>query len=258
MQSSKRLEHTVLNVSINGVVAEKRPSAFSLITDQNFHSVIANLRFPADMKTGKTGDPIMVNLSLAGDKHLLFTGEICSAGIHGAYRELALTDSYKKLVNTNITASYRKEFTGMILQDTLGSAGIVKSAVTCPKAEMARFSAENIPADACIQLLIKALEGHGHKGLRFFFDAEDTFHFGAAEDTGKNKGAVYEFETGKNILRKGEGWIQILPLPIRHSQEVIIDGKKMSTCRTDLIVSGAYSRLRLWLRTAESSPMEAA
>jgi len=241
-------EHPVLNVSINGNVIEKRPSSFSLITDEGIASVMSVLKFPADSGIGKSGDPVRIDLSLAGQEYLLFTGNVLTAGIHGAYRDLILTDSYSKLFKTPITAAYRKETAKAILQDTLDSAGIEKTSVTCPEVEVARFSTERTTAFLCIKLLIKTLEDYGHIGFRFFFDAEDTFRFGTADDTGKNEGAVYEFDTGKNILKKGNGRIEVLPLPIRHSQEVTVDGVKLITSRTDLSVSGSHSRLTLWLR----------
>jgi hypothetical protein len=247
LQNFNRLEHPILAVSVAGA-SGRRPSSFSLITDQGFPSVTARLRFPPDAGAGNAGDPVTVHLSISGEKYLLFAGEIYSAGIHGAYRDLALTDGYKKLCGTNVVAAYRKEAAKVILRDTLDKAGIGETAVTCPAVEVARFSTENIPADRCVTLLIKALEEHGHKGLRFFFDAGDVFRFGTAEDTGKNGGPVFEFQTGKNILKKGEGFIEVLPLPIRHSQTVIVDGAELVTHRTDLIVSGTHSRLKLWLK----------
>jgi len=250
MGNSNRLEHPVLNVTIDGTVTKKQPSVFSLMTDEGIASVVSFLKFPADSGIGKPGDPVQIHLSLNDEKHLLFTGEVLSAGIHGAYRDLILTDGTSKLFNTQIIAAYRKETAKTILQDTLDSAGIEKTSVTCPDVEIARFSTEKITAFLCIKLLIKTLEEHGHGGLRFFFDAENTFRFGTADDTGKNEGTVYEFETGKNILKKGIGKIEVLPLPIRHSQEVKVDGVKFITSRTDLSVSGSRSRLILWLREA--------
>ena len=241
-------EHPVLNISINGAAVEKRPSSFSLITDEGIASVMAVLKFPADSGIGKSGDPVQVHLSFAGQEYLLFTGNVLAAGIHGAYRDLILTDGYSKLFKTPVIAAYRKEIAKAILQDCLDSAGIESTAITCPDIEIARFSTQKITAFLCIKLLIKTLEEHGHEGLRFFFDAENTFRFGTAGDTGKNEGAFYEFETGKNILKKGSGRIEVLPLPIRHSQEVAVDGMKFVASRTDLSVSGSHSRLILWLR----------
>jgi hypothetical protein len=249
LQISNHLEHPVLAVSVAGA-SGRRPSAFSLITDEAFPSIGAYLRYPPDAEIGKAGDPVTVNLLFNEEKHLLFTGEIYSAGTHGAYRDLALTDGYKKLCDTGVVAAYRKENAKVILQDTLDKAEIGKTSITCPAVEVARFSTENIPADLCIKLLLKTLEEHGHKGLRFFFDAGDTFRFGTADDTGKNEGPVFEFETGKNILKKGDGFIEVLPLPIRHSQTVIIDGTEFVTHRTNLVVSGVRSRLILWIRGA--------
>jgi hypothetical protein len=246
LQSSNRLEHPILSVSVPG--ASGRPSAFSLITDEAFPSVGAYLRYPPDVAIGNAGDPVTVHLSTADEKQLLFTGAIYSAGIHGAYRDLALTDGYKKLCDTSVAAAYRKENAKVILRDTLDKAGIGKTAITCPAVEIARFSTENIPADTCLKLLIGALEEHGHTGLRFFFDAENTFRFGTAGDTGKNGGPVFEFQAGKNILKKGDGFIEVLPLPIRHLQTVVVDGVELVTHRTALFVSGAHSRLKLWLK----------
>jgi len=250
MENNIRFERPVLNVSINGSAVEKRPSAFSLMTDEGIASVISVLKFPAESEIGKSGDPVKVHLSFAGEEHLLFTGEVLSAGIHGASRDLILTDSYSKLFKTTITAAYRKETASVILQDTLDKAGIDKTAITCPSVEIARFSTEKISAFLCIKLLIKTLEEHGHTGLRFFFDAENTFRFGTAADTGKNEGTVYEFESGKNILKKDIGKIEVLPMPIRHSQEVKVDGVKFIANRTDLSISGSHSRLILWFREA--------
>jgi hypothetical protein len=221
-----------------------------LITDRGFPSIVANLRYPQETQNGKPGDPVTVHLSLGGEKYLLFTGEIYSTGTHGAYRDFALTDGYKKLCDTGIAAAYRKETARVILKDALDAAGITKTAVTCPAVEIGRFSTEKIKADMRVKHLIKALEEHGHRGLRFFFDAEDVFHFGTEADTGKNDGAVFAFETGKNILKKREGVIEVLPLPIRHSQAVTVDGVEMITARTDLTVAGSRSRLILWLEAA--------
>ena len=250
MQLSNCLEHPVLDVAIGGAVVEKRPSAFSLITDDGFPSVMAQLQFPKDVEIGNVGEEVVVNLSFDDETHLLFTGVIYSAGIRGTHRELALTDGYKKLCDTNIAVAYRKETAQVILQDTLESAGISDSAISCPSVEVARFSTQKIPADMIIKLLIKTLEEHGHHGLRFFFDKENVFRFGTLEDNGKNEGAVFEFETGKNILKTGNNKIEVLPVPIRHSQEVTVDGKKLIPTRTELYLSGRRSRLVVWLKGA--------
>jgi hypothetical protein len=200
---------------------------------------------------------VQVHLLLDGNEHLLFTGEILAAGIHREYRDLILTDGYSKLFTTTVTAAYRKETAGVILRDTLEKAGIDSAAITCPAVEIARFSTEKISAYLCIKLLVKTLNEYGYTGYRFFFDAMNTFRFGTIDDAGKNNGPVYEFEIGKNILKKGIGKIDILPLPIRHSQEVAVDGAKLITSRTELSVSGLRSRLTLWLRAAGRSPLEA-
>ena len=251
MPGFNRIEHPILNVEIGGGSPDRRPSSFSLITDEGFPSVVASLKFPADETKGKTGDPVTVNMTIGTEEYLLFTGEVCSVSVSGRYRNLALTDGYKKLCDTPIIAAYRKEQAKVILQDTLDSAKITETKITCPGVEIARFSTKEIPADSIIEFLIKALEEHNHMGLRYFFDEMDAFHFGTDADTGKNEGDVFKFETGKNILKKGEGWIEVLPVPVRHTQEVSVDGTMLVTRRTHLFVSGNSSRITLWLREAK-------
>ena len=248
MEASNRIEHFILDVSIGGSAVEQRPSCFTLITDDGFPSVEARLQYPQNSEIGNPGDQVVVNLSIGNEKHLLFTGEIYKAAICGACRDLILTDGFKKLCDTLIAAAYRKETAKVILQDALDSAEIDKTSVTCPSVEIARFSTEKIPADMIVKLLIKALEEHGHAGLRFFFDAENKFHFGTAGDTGKNEGKAFEFATGENILKKGDGRIDVLPLPIRHSQKVIVDGEGRMPSRTELRLSGQRSRLTIWFK----------
>jgi hypothetical protein len=250
MPNFNRIEHPILNVEIGGGSPDRRPSSFSLVTDEGFPSVLASLRFPADETKGKTGDKVTVNMAIGSEEYLLFTGEVYSVSVSAKHRNLSLTDKYKKLCDTQIIAAYRKEQAGVILNDTLGSSGISEKSVTCPSVLIHRFSTKKIPAEYAIKLLIKALEEHSHMGLRFFFDEKDVFHFGTDADTGKNEGTAFEFETGKNIIRKGAGWIEVLPLPVRHTQNVTVDGKPLVTRRTDLKVAGNNSRLKLWLREA--------
>ena len=251
MQTFERLEHPVLQVSIGGSPVDKRPIYFRLITDKGIPSAVAQLRFVSDSGIGNKGDEVVVNLCYGGVEYLLFTGEIYDTAILGVTRFLALTDSYKKLCDTMVVAAYRKEMANIILQDTLGAAGISETAITCPAVEIARFSTQEIPAEKIIIDLIKALEEHGHAGTRFFFDEKDIFHFGTSQDTGKNSGETFAFETGKNIFKKGIRTIEVMPLPIRHTQDVTVDGDLFVTSRTDLYLSGCSSRLILWLEGAE-------
>jgi hypothetical protein len=250
VQNTETLQHPVLEVAIGGTAVDKRPSEFKLATQSGFHSVAARLLYPADSGTGKAGDEITVSLAQDNNSGLYFTGTVCSANTRGAYRELLLTDSYKKLCDTNFAAAYRKEKAAAILDDILGAAGITEKAVTCPGVELARFSTPAIPARMCIDLLIDALKEHGMEGLCYFFDEKDVFHFGTGADTGRNEGGAFSFETGKNILRTGPGWIEVLPCPVRHTRNVTVDGRELETVRTDLTVSRKTARLLLWLKEA--------
>jgi hypothetical protein len=245
-----RTEHPVLNVTIGGGSPVRRPSSFSLITDEGFPSVLARLQFPSDETKGKAGDKVAVNMAIGTEEYLLFTGEIYSVSVNAKHRDISLTDGYKKLCDTPVIAAYRKEQANVILQDTLDSSGISDTNITCPSVEIHRFSTKEIPAEYIIKLLIKALEEHNHRGLRFIFDEKDTFRLGTAAVSGKNEGVVFSFETGKNIIQKGGGWIEVLPLPVRHTQEVTVDGVTLVTRRTDLKIAGNNSRLKLWLREA--------
>ncbi|MDR3356038.1 MAG: hypothetical protein LBO04_02510 [Spirochaetaceae bacterium] len=248
MQSYEIPLHPVLEVSIGGSVVEKRPSSFKLATQRGFHSVVSRLLYPADSEVGASGDDITVSLASDDRTDLYFTGKVYSADINGSYRELLLTDGYKKLCDTDFTAAYRKEKAGTILDDILGAAGISETAITIPEVEMARFSTQTVSARICIDLLADALKGHGAEGLLYFFDEKDVFHFGTPDDTGKNEGEVFAFETGKNIVRKGAGFIEVLPRPVRHTQNLTVDGKEYQTIRTDLTVSRGISRLTLYLK----------
>jgi hypothetical protein len=218
------------------------------MTDRAVPSVIARLSYPADAEEGEAGDTITVSLSSDKAEHLLFTGVIRDAHTHGAYRDLTLADGCRKIYMTFITPAYRKEKAPIILNDILEAAGITDTKITCPDVTLHRFSTGYESAERIISLLVHALGEFGEKGFRYFFDAENIFHFGKREDSGKNEGEPVNFETGKDIVARGEGWIEILPAPIRHSQEVTIDGVALETARTDLIVSQGISRLTLWLR----------
>jgi hypothetical protein len=250
MPNSEMLQHPVIEVSLGRTVVEKWASEFKLQTQAGFHSVVSRLLYPADSDVGSVDDEVTVSLVSDDAAILYFTGKVYSANVHDSYRELLLTDSYKKLCDAKYAAAYRKEKASTILDDILGAADITEKSITCPDVELARFSTQTIPARMCIDLLIDALKEHGAEGLCYFFDEKNTFHFGTAKDTGKNEGEAFAFETGKDILRTGTGWIEVLPRPIRHTQDLTIDGKELLTVRTDLRVSRKSSRLMLWVKEA--------
>jgi hypothetical protein len=247
MPNSNFLQHQTLQVSIGGTIVDRRSVSFRLITQSGFPGVIARLVYPSDKETGSVGDEITVSLANGESTDLYFTGMVYSAKTHGARRELLLTDSYKKLCDKTFTAAYRKEKAPYILDDMLGAAEITQKSLTCPAVELARFSTKTIAIRNGIDLFIDALKEHGIKNLAYFFDEKDVFHFGTTEDTGRNEGVIYYFETGKNILRSGSGWIEVLPCPIRHTQAVHINGKPRTTVKTDVTVSRGLSRLCLWV-----------
>lgn len=248
MLNSEIIQHPILEVSINGMLVEAYPSKFTLSTQMGFPNVISSILYPADFTEGKTGDEIIVSLLQDDKKDLYFTGTIYSATTHGKYRELLLTDSFKKLCDTDFTAAYRKEKAANILNDILEAAGISETSITCPEVELARFSTQTIQTRFCIDLLINALAEHGEEGLFYFFDEKNVFHFGKVEDTGKNEGETFSFETNENILRSGSGTIEVLPCPIRHTQKVTINGIELLTVGTQLLVSRKLSRLVLFVR----------
>jgi hypothetical protein len=247
MPNSDFLKYPVLQVSIGGQAVTDRPAAFTLVTDRAFPSVLARLSYPARAEAGAAGDAITISLLNGDVEDLYFTGMIYAVKPQGPLRVLYLTDGYKTLCDTEVTPAYRKETAAAILTDTLDAAGITETRVTCPSVEMLHFATAAIPAADCIGLLLKALEEYGQTGLRYFFDVKDVFRFGTLEDTGTNTGsAVYDLKTGEAIVRRGDGWVETLPIPVRHSQKILIDGIETITTRTDLRVSGGRSRLRVW------------
>jgi hypothetical protein len=248
MRPAETPRRPVVEVAINGKAAGQRPSVFRLTTQAGLHSAQSRLLYPADAAAGKTGEAVTVSLSSDDQHDLYFSGVIYSAATHGKYRELLLTDSYKKLCETNFTAAYRKEKASFILQDILDAAGIAETAITCPDVEVARFSTRSIPARLCLAHLIDTLDRYGVEGLTYFFDEKDVFHFGTARDTGRHEGAAEHFKTGKNIVSSGSGWIEVLPRPIRHTRTVTVNGKQVITTRTDLLLSRQATRLVLYIR----------
>jgi hypothetical protein len=242
------MRHPLLQVAVNGKLIESRPSRFTLITDEGFPNAPARLSYPVEAGVMAPEDNVTVSLANDDGERLYFTGTVFNVKPHGAYRDIGLTDDYVKLCGTTVTPAYRKEKAPVILQDVLDAAGIADTKITCPSEELPWFSTAGIPAARCVSLLIDALRGYGHTDLRFFFDAENVFRFGTPKDTAVNEGENYALETGKNILRTGSGWVEILPLPIRHSQKVTIGGQPLFVYRTDLTVSLSASRLKLWVR----------
>ncbi|MDR1128202.1 MAG: hypothetical protein LBL20_02730 [Treponema sp.] len=246
MADNEILQYPVLEVAIAGAPVEKRPAFFSLVTDRGAPSVLARLSYPAGVTEGNAGESVTVSLVSGESTMLLFTGEVYDAKVHGAYRDLALTDGYKKLCDTLFNPAYRKEQAQVIVEDALGAAGIGERKITVPPVELARFSLISSPVKICLDLVIKALEEHGHHGLRYFFDAENVFRFGTLEDTAMNEGDAVSLETAKSVIRTGAGWVETLPVPVRHSQDITVDGVPLKTIRTDLMVSRDRSRIRLW------------
>jgi hypothetical protein len=242
------LHYPVLEVSVGGGIIDQRPSRFTLFTAQGFPAIMSKLTYPAETIVSAAGDTVVISLIEGEERNILFTGEIYDAKTRGAYYELSLTDGYKKLHDTMVVNAYRKETAKGILQDVLDAAGITDTAITCPVVTLARFSTDSITADMCVNLLIRALEQHDIQDLRFFFDAENIFHFGTDADTGKNEGIEIILETGKNIIKRGEGFVELLPLPLRHSQALTIDGTPVETIRTELTVSQRRSRLIAWVK----------
>jgi hypothetical protein len=248
MPNSDVMRHPLLQVTFNGKPAGSRPSRFTLVTDEGFPNVMARISYPAEAGPAAVEDKVAVSLADNGEERLYFTGNVFDSKLHGACRDIGLADGFVKLCRASVTPAYRKETAPVILRDALDAAGIADTKITCPPEELARFSTASIPALECIYLLIDALKGYGHTGLRFFFDKENVFRFGTVKDTAVNEGENYVLETGENILRTGSGWVEILPLPIRHSQKITVDGEPLFTYRTALTVSRDRSRMKLWVR----------
>jgi hypothetical protein len=242
--------HPLLQVTINGNPVDARPARFALTTDRGFPNAVARLLYPSASAAAAPDDTVTVSLSEGDGEQLYFTGAVFYAAPRGEYLDMELVDGYAKLRKTPVNPAYRKERASVILGDTLDAAGITGGKITCPDVTLHRFSTVSIPASECLALLIDALKSYGHTGIRYFFDRENTFRFGTSGDTAKEEGERYVLETGKNILRSGPGWVEILPLPIRHSREITVDGKTLVTYRTSLTVSRERSRLKIWTEAA--------
>jgi hypothetical protein len=137
MRENKYLVYSILSVQINGTEIKQRPAYFRLITDRGIPSILAELNYPSDFEQGEAGDKIRIELVQDAEQNLLLTGIIYDAHVHGAYRNLLLTDGYKQLCDTQVTPAYRKEKALVILRDTLDAAKITEAAITCPAVELA-------------------------------------------------------------------------------------------------------------------------
>ena len=248
MPSNKSILRHTLAVEFNGRASEKRAVRFTLLTQKGYSSVMAALYFPFDTKEGKKDDTVKVYLADKEKRDLYFTGTVHHATEIDSYRKLFLTDGYWKLCHTSFTASYRKEKASVIIDDILEAAGISEKSVTVPDIELARFSTQPVRASLVLDMLIDALKAHGAKELCYFFDEKDCFHFGTKKDTGKNTGDTFRFDSKESILSRGADWIEVLPVPIRHSMTVTVDGVSMETIRTELTVTEKASRLILHIK----------
>jgi hypothetical protein len=252
MTTYEVMQNLLLAVSIDGTTIDERPVEFSLWTDKSGHGVIAYLLYPFSMDKGSQGDAVVISLADGENETVLFTGFVSALGkIRGAYRKLYLSDDYEKVYGTFITPLYRKEKVSIMLQDTLDAVGISDTAITCPELELARLSLDRVSAAFFLDLLVKVLEEYGFSDMKWFFDSNNVFHFGTFEDTGKNEGEeVSALVGGENILRTGIDlwgrWLEVLPLPLRHSQKITVDGEEMVTIRTEMLVSARHSRLKVW------------
>jgi hypothetical protein len=205
------------------------------------------LYYPSTVSVGKAGDTIVVNLVSGSQTELYFTGAVYYAGTIGAHRVLWLTDGYKKLVDSLWAPAYRKTRAKSILEDALDTAGITDYTITVPDIEIKRFSTHALPVKETLDLLIKALEAHGVNGLSYFFDRNNTFRFGRIDDATLNEGPAVSLETKKDIIKRWPGCIQTLPVPVRHSEYITIDGQSVLTLNTELRVSRKTSRMNIWV-----------
>lgn len=235
---SNRIITQHLEVSINGSPIPQ-VIRFSLVTD------VASPFIQAAMDTlevcGKAGDSVIVTLNDV----ILFTGEILNVSRIGQYQRHTLTDGGNLLCAASITPAYRKEAASSILSDILDTAGIERKKITVPDVELSRFSSPGISCYTALVRLVETLQEHGYPGLRFFFDADNTFLFGTFADTAKNTDTEYTFSDTTNILAHGKNGIEVFPLPIRHSQVIIINDEKRKTTRTELTCAYPRSRLHI-------------
>jgi len=240
-----------VDVELNGQQIAKRPLSFRLVTDQWIPTAVCELIYPATVDIGGDGDDIVIALKTPDSSHVLFTGHVYNVKVYGNERRLNLTDGYKNLFDTVVTPAYRKETAAVILSDTLDAAGITDQAITCPDVEIPRFSLPQTRAPQVLSYLIKTLRSFGFSGLRYFFDAENTFRFGTASDSAINPGEPLSLETGRNIIAKYPEKIITLPVAFRHSQEIEVDGVAVTATRTELVLTARRSSLAIRVKEKE-------
>lgn len=247
-----KIQRPVVNVMINGKDITDKIHKFTLTTDSDLPHIVSQLEYSNDFNKAKPDDSIQVTLSYGQKTYRIFSGHIFRISNERQKTVLHLIDGFVKLWTVICTVSYRKEKAKVILTDIIQKAGLQDTEITCPDVEFARFSTQQIPVSEIIKKIIETLKNYGYQRVfRFFFDTTNTFRFGTLADTGKNPGERFAFETGVNIIEKGDSRFQSIALPIRHSQEIEVDKKSIIPNRTKLIISKRESRITIWGREAD-------
>ncbi|MBN2536375.1 MAG: hypothetical protein JXB88_26060 [Spirochaetales bacterium] len=242
-----KINRPVIRVIINNHVVTDKPHRFILRTDYDLPYVIAELVYPGNISPGNPHDSVVITLIYNTDTYRLFSGYIFKISKQKQKTVLHLSDGFEKLWATVLAVSYRKENARVILNDIIQKAGLTNVQIACPVVEFARFSTLQIPVSEIIRKIIETLKSYGYDyEYRFFFDADNTFRFGTLSDTGINPGERFAFETGVNIIEKGDSRFQTVALPIRHSQEIEVNKKTIIPHRTSLVISRTESRIMIW------------
>jgi hypothetical protein len=175
----------------------------------------------------------------------VFTGWIECFYESSNMKVAVLRDGTKKFWVDKILESYRKEKAKNILDDCLALSGVNDKKVTMLDVEFARYLLNNQTNNDICEGIIASLYSHGEdKKLQYFFDQNNTFHFGSIEDTGVNESEKFSFDE-KNILRKLKQGFETFALPVRHSQKITVNNEEKTTTKTllNIFPKNSYSEI---------------
>ena len=241
-----KITRPVLQIYINNTIESHKIHKFSISTDVHYPYCTPELELTGEYTGTKQGDVIKITLYLNNKTYTLFTGLIFKITYEYNKTTLHLIDGFLDLCNTRQSLSYRKEKALNILNDILEKAGVAECEITCPDVIFERF-VSSVPANEIIKEIIETLKSYGQdEKYRFFFDTNNVFRFGTLDDTGINPGERFVLKSGVNIITKKGNCITTMPLPIRHSQEIEVDGKSFIPYRTEMIIGSKASRIKIW------------
>lgn len=209
---------------------------------------IANIKIILD-KSAKVNlkDNVTVKLCDTSDtpnEWTIFTGWVENFYIDN-YLIVFCKNANTFALSKQIAENYTNERAKNIITDLLNIINITSYKVTLPDITL-DFVAHGTFCKI-LNEFIEALYLYGVENeIHYFFDHNNIFRLGTINDV-----AIHDYSKIFNldntfIFHNLENGIQIIPLPIKHSQKVIYNNQEIWTTRTNLVVYPKYSYMEVY------------